>query len=64
MIGDSGLGWRGTSINGLLLVAVTYVAALILIKRGSTILGPAWALFALCVLGENVHDAKGVFFTC
>ena len=64
MIGDSGLGWRGTSINGLLLVAVTYVAALILIKRGSTILGPAWALFALCVLGENVHGVEGVFFTC
>ena len=60
MIGDSGLGWRGASFNGLLLVAVTYVAALILIRRG----GPAWALFALCVLGENVRGVEGVFFTC
>lgn len=43
MIGDSELGWRGASLTAYCLLLL--LPALILMRRGPTILGPAWALF-------------------
>lgn len=43
MIGDSELGWRGASLTAYCLLLL--LPALILMRRGPKILGPAWALF-------------------
>jgi hypothetical protein len=68
MIGDSELGWRGASLTAYCLLLL--LPALIVMRRGPTILGPAWGSFcraiasdfALCILGENVHGVHAVLY--